>query len=238
VVDLAGNSGRHKLVCTADILGGGYAPEVVAAATKRAKKRKTPADMKQLLDEEKAKIDLRKQEADLNREARKAGLYGEVRMTMVPVDAFAPDVTPAMREDDFKAQPRAASSSQVDFLEKIGVPALGLSWDEAQTLIGQHHARKKAGLCTIKQKQLLERHGIDAGKMTRDVAQANIDFMRAIGWQKPPGVTRDMLHIRPTTDGQFRVVAHLADGHKIGIGKPLPSLDQARDYGNRLVREG
>lgn len=237
VVDLAGNSGRHKLVCTADVLGGGFDPAVVAAATKRARKRKTPvADMRELLESEKAKLTQRRAADDLEREARKLQLYGTVDMTLVPVDPFGPDVAIAPR-DDFDRQPRAASSSQVRFLKQLGIDAAGLSFDEAQTLIRSHHGRKAKGLCTLKQKATLERHGIDASDMTKVAAQASIDFLRALGWAKPPGVTKDMLRLRPTKDGQFRIVAHLPDGHKVGVGPKWATQEAARAYGANLIRE-
>ena len=54
IVDFCGNSGRHKLCCTADILGGKLDDEVIAEVARRAKEGGKPVDMTEELAKVKA----------------------------------------------------------------------------------------------------------------------------------------------------------------------------------------
>lgn len=239
VVDLVGNSGRHKLVCTADILGAGYESEVVEAAKKRAKKRKTPADMKALLEDEKEKLAQRRAAADAARVVRKAKLYATAKVDMTPIDPFRRDVAVGERDlTDGERQQQRATSSSVELLEKLGVPALGLSDDEAKKLVREHFARKKAGLCSLRQKHRLGQLGIDAQKMTRDRASALLDLAKAGGWVKPPPLTRDMVRVRPMGDNQYQLIARLpTTGKLVKVGKQWADLRSAQEYGKYLIAE-
>jgi superfamily II DNA or RNA helicase len=236
VVDLAGNSGRHKLVCTADLLGSGYDPAVVEAARKRAARRKTPADMKELLEDERRRLADRAEEAARKREAVKRRLYGTVDMTLVPVDPFGRDAAPAPRDEEFRRQPRTASDGQVQFLERMGIPAIGLSFDQAQALIRQAKHRQKLGLATLPQKRQLERLGVPGAEhMGKARASAVLDLAKANGWRAPPIPNKAELGIRPVAAGDYRIVWRRPDGKKVFVGKPLPSENAAREYGKLLI---
>ena len=45
IVDFAGNAGRHKLCCSADILGGNIDDDVVAEVSRRVRESGKPVDM-------------------------------------------------------------------------------------------------------------------------------------------------------------------------------------------------
>jgi superfamily II DNA or RNA helicase len=235
VVDIAGNSGRHKLVCTADILGGAYDPAVVDAARKRASKRNSPADMKQLLEEERERLAGKAAEAERRREARKVRLYGEVSMTLVDVDPFGRTAAPAPRDELFARQPRMASGSQAEFLERLGVPAMGLTFDAAQAIIRKHQQRKKLGLATLKQLHRLERLRVPAAEhMSRERASAALDLAAANGWKYPGVPDKASLFVRPR-DGGYVVVWQRPDGKRVSVGKPHNSVEAAREYGQQIM---
>src|SRR5437868_8788280 len=52
ILDFVGNSGKHKLVSTADVLGGKYSDEAKALALKKAEKADKPVRMQELLQED------------------------------------------------------------------------------------------------------------------------------------------------------------------------------------------
>lgn len=173
VLDFVGNSGKHKLVCTADILGGKYDEEVVKQATEEAQKSQKPAKMSELLKQIKARIERQKAEEA----ARKARLVAKVQYTkreISPFDAF--DIKP--RQDSKWDTGRPLSSNQRAVLQKMGVNPDELNYAAAKQLLIEHFKRREKGLCTLKQAQCLARAGINAKKVTFDEASRMIDQLK------------------------------------------------------------
>ena len=79
VLDFVGNSGRHDLVCTADILGVGYDEAVVDAARKAAEDG--PVDMREALEKAQEDFEKKKRQAEEKRkkeaEARRIAVAAE-----------------------------------------------------------------------------------------------------------------------------------------------------------------
>ncbi len=87
ILDFVGNSGTHKLITTADILGGNISDEVINAAYDFAKKAGKPVSMSQVLeDEEENLAERKKKEAESL--ARKAKLIGKATFKTQSVDPF------------------------------------------------------------------------------------------------------------------------------------------------------
>src|SRR5512133_550315 len=72
VVDFVGNAGKHKLVTSADILGGKVSEEAVELAVQRARKAGGPVNMTEALDEAEAELKEQKRKADSARLAEAA----------------------------------------------------------------------------------------------------------------------------------------------------------------------
>ena len=85
VVDFVGNAGKHKLVTSADILGGKVSEEAVELAVRRARQAGGPVNMTEALDE--AEEELREQKR-LAEAARRARLVATARFTTQSVDPF------------------------------------------------------------------------------------------------------------------------------------------------------
>src|SRR5262249_32216820 len=64
VVDFVGNSGKHKLVSAADILGGAVPDEVVASIVRKAAKTSQPVDVLRALAEAKEKLERERRESE------------------------------------------------------------------------------------------------------------------------------------------------------------------------------
>jgi superfamily II DNA or RNA helicase len=233
VVDIVGNAGRHKLVCTADLLGGDLSPVVVARARKRAEDKSGNSDMKKLLQEEQDREIKKREAAEERRAARKRKVYGETRSSTTNIDPFHNDVAPAMR-DGFDHQEELASAGQVEYLESLGVAAAGMRKRDATKLIGKSKLRRKLGLCTLRQLHLLAKHSINGERLTMPQAGAALDLISANGWSRPASpIAKGDLSIRPQ-GGKYQLLVSTG-GRKIGVGKPHDSVDSAREYGRVLL---
>jgi superfamily II DNA or RNA helicase len=233
VVDLVGNAGRHKLVCSADLLGGDYEPAVVQAAASRARGRKTPADMKQLLDSEKEKLGRKREDAERRRARDNARVYANANVEFVPVDPFRPDVMPGGAGADAIRPERLCSAGQLEYLRGIGIDARGMSFVDAQKLCAKSFARRNAGLCSIGTLRNLSAHGYNGEKLSERAGAALLDLVRANGSAPNEPVERSNMRVRRTGQ-EYRVIANIG-GREVSVGKSYPTLDKAIEYGNTVL---
>jgi superfamily II DNA or RNA helicase len=174
VLDFVGNSGKHKLITTADILGGKYDEEVVKEAVEEAQKSQKPAKMSELLKQIKARIERQKAEEA----ARKARLVAKVQFTarsISPFDAF--DIKPKVDSKWDTGKPLSAGQRAV--LQKMGVNPDELNYAAAKQLLFEHFKRREKGLCTYAQAKCLMRAGINAKKVTFQEASQMIEKLKA-----------------------------------------------------------
>ena len=181
IVDFVGNSGRHKLMTTADILGGNVSDEAVARATKTVKDAGAEVDMRaalEMADEEiKAEAERRKRED----EAKRAKLLARAKYTqrtVNPFDAF--DLTP--QADRGWDKNKQLSDRQRDLLLKQGIDPATMNYAAAKQLLNEIFRRWDAKLCSFKQANLLGRFGFPKD-MTMSEAKATIDKIAASGWK-------------------------------------------------------
>lgn len=185
LVDFVGNCGRHKLISSADILGGNYEEDIVAAAKKSAEKKAGPVDMRQEL--ENAEAEKRRLEAEKARQleaSRRSRLVGQARYSVSTVDPFdILDVRPAQQRGWDKVHP--ASQKQVDLLRKMGVKnAAELSKAKATQLIGTLFERRNAGLCSYGQAKILKSRGYDANVSFADASKIITEIAAKEGWKQ------------------------------------------------------
>lgn len=182
ILDFVGNSGRHKLVNTADILGGKYSDEVVARAKENIEKEAKPAEV--LSELEKAEQQLLAEKRKREEAATRANLKLKAKFSTAKVNPFdVLDVMPAREKAWHKG--RQPSMKQVEYLDKKGVDPAGLSFTSASQLIDQIIKRQKAGMATFKQIKCLRRCGYDTHDMTFEQASKTMNELAANGWKKP-----------------------------------------------------
>lgn len=234
IVDLVGNSGRHKLVCSADLLGNGYEQAVVDSAKKRLASRKTPADTAQILEEEKARLEKKRADAERRRTIRKEKVYGKVSVQAEQIDPFGASAVPTgLDVSEVAGAERGASGAQQEYLLKIGLDPRGMSFAEAQRLIAESFARRKDGLCSRRVANILESYGYPGLRMKEDRARAVLDLVKANGSKPRAPIQREQLSLKPYGSGKYRLVARV-DGKKIVVGPAMP-IDKAREYGKLLL---
>lgn len=92
IIDFCGNSGRHKLICALDILGGKRESDVIESAISKAKEDGKPVTVLKILNNAEAELERKKQEAAkralLAEEARKRGIVAKADFHHVHVDPF------------------------------------------------------------------------------------------------------------------------------------------------------
>lgn len=184
VLDFVGNSGRHKLMTTADILGGRYsdreidrANQIIAAGEE--------ADTKRALDKAKKLIEHEDKEA-AQRERRKpiraTANYGTVNVDPFEMLDIVPHAERAWNGG------RLATEKQVALLEKFGLSEPEkLSFDRASQLINELIRRREEQRCTFKQAKILRRYGYGA-ELSFAEASAKIDAIAKNGWRRPAEV--------------------------------------------------
>lgn len=182
VVDFVGNAGRHKLVTTADILGGKVSEDAIERAKAKANGR--PIRMDQALQEAERELQ-REIEARKKREAaRRAKLVGHASYSSRYIDPFRVLQLEPQRARGWD-KGKALSEKQRSFLLRQGVNPEGMPYGQAQQVINEFFRRWDAGLATVKQCALLQRHGYDTKNITKERASELIDGLAKNNWRRP-----------------------------------------------------
>lgn len=182
VLDFVGNTGRHKLITVADILGGNVSDEVVDRTIDQVKQANEPIDV--LARFEKVKKDI---EAERERERlERKKLVASTKFQTQAVDPFdILDIDAPVQRGWDKQHPM--TDNQKAFLEKAGVPLDGLNRKTAGALIGSIIDRRKNNQATFKQAKILAKYGYDT-RVSFDQASQIIDGLARNGWRKPKEV--------------------------------------------------
>ena len=181
VVDFVGNAGRHKLITSADILGGKVSEEALERAVKRVSTAGGPVNMTEALDE--AEAELREQKR-LAEAARRAGLVATARFTTQSVDPFDVLHLDPVKPRGWDAG-RQLTEKQRSMLAKQGINPDRVSFAEARQLIGEIFRRWDGKLCSFKQAKVLRKYGYDT-QVSFAEASGIIDGLARNGWRRVP----------------------------------------------------
>lgn len=242
VIDFVGNSGRHKLISTADLLAGRHAPAAVLRAIESAKGR--AVDMREEIEkaaedierEEREKQERkerrereereRMEEARRRLEERKAA-RAKATFEMVDVDPFGFERR-AQRENGSRDK-TLASPDQVAFLERHRIDASKMSAKEAASVIGDMKRRWKLGLCSAKQEDTLRKNG-EHGSISKVKASVLFQILKARGWKKRDyRLTRDRWAIRQM-DGQYAPVVKDPAAGPVVLDARFPTEGECRNW--------
>ena len=178
IVDFCGNSGRHKLCCTADILGGKLDEEVIAEVARRVKEGGKPVDMTEELAKVKAEVEERKR----REAATRAGLQARAEFLMTKIDPFSQwDITPVQERGWDKHRHFTPKQAQV-LMERIGVDPQKIPYGQGKQLLDEYFRRMQGGYASLKQAALLKKRGFHM-PLRHDQAGRMIGRMRERqGW--------------------------------------------------------
>ena len=182
VLDFVGNTGRHRLITTADILGGDYNDDVVERAKKNIEEAKEP---RSVMDElELAQKQLEAEAISNNASVKRQRIIARAKYSTAKVNPFnVLDLEP-VREKGWHAG-KAPTEKQLALLERMGVDVAGLSHTHASQLIGRVIKNRKEGLCTFKQAKLLSRFNYNPKDITFEKAGDLITAIAQNNWRRP-----------------------------------------------------
>ena len=175
IVDFVGNSGRHKLVSTADILGGkDIDDEDEEEARKRAKKRceESGEETDMIAEVEKARTEIKAaKEAEAK---RRSFIQATARFVEVSVDPFNIFDLPPIEKSSACSLGQHLSWKQKELLrEKLKVNPDNMSVLAGRQLLDEYFRRVNAHLATFGQVKALRRFGIPV-PMTFDEANRTL----------------------------------------------------------------
>lgn len=183
IIDFVGNAGRHRLVTSADILGGNVSDAAVELAIRKARETGRPLRMNEALDD--AELEIRRQERERKKqeEARRTRLVPKVSYTTKFIDPFnAWNMTPA-RDRGWDAG-RTLTTKQRAILLRQGVNPDSMPYAQAKQVLNQMFHRWNHKLCTLKQANCLNKFGYDTKEMTMDQASGLLDRLAKNNWRK------------------------------------------------------
>lgn len=182
VVDFVGNSGQHKLVTSADILGGKVSEAAIARAVAEAREAGQPVRMGDALAEAEKEEQLLAVERQRREAASRARLVARARYSARAVDPFEVfDISPA-RERGWD-RGKQLSEKQRGLLLKQGIDPEAVNYSEARQLIAEIFRRWDGELCSFKQARVLKKYGYDAN-VSRQEAAGILDALARNGWKK------------------------------------------------------
>ncbi len=171
VIDYVGNSGKHKLVHAADILGGQSSDRAIAEA--KAIMRGQRLSVRDALRRAEAVVAAKERAEEEARQARiRSAVVGRAEFSAVAVNPFE---AVGIEKPPSRVRDLNATTKQVECLERFGVVgAERMSISQASKLIGELIARRQRGLCTYRQALWLKRHGYST-EITKEQASEVID---------------------------------------------------------------
>jgi len=178
IVDFVGNSGRHKLIHSTDILGGRFDDHVVDLAAKIAEESEEPGEVLEALQEAEAKI---KAERRAEVEEQRKMIKGDAVFSIRSIDPFvAFDIVP-QRIPGWDVS-RLASEAQVAMLKRNGVPdPEKLHRTHASQIIDQIIKNSHRIEATPKQRGFLRFHRVWEDGMSKAEASKRIGKIKAGG---------------------------------------------------------
>jgi superfamily II DNA or RNA helicase len=186
VLDIVGNSSKHKLITAGDILGGKYTDREIQTAEELLQSSPIPRDVAGTLEEARRRLN-----AEILAEAqRQESLKLKARSKSRDVDPFG--VFGMMRRTFGAGGP--VDEDQRARLQKWGIDIPeNLDWTAAQQLVDEFRARTRRGLATYRQvKNLVRRWGMNDDQARRTpFAEASriMQILSENNWRKPENAT-------------------------------------------------
>lgn len=183
VVDFVGNSGKHKLMTSADILGGNVSDSVLDRARKRLEQLGKPARVSDVIaeaeEDERAELEKRRRVE----EARKNRIVAKTNYTIRKVNPFdVLDIIPTKSRGWDKG--KTLSDKQRNLLLKQGINPDSIPYSQARQIIGELFNRWHNKQASFKQAGLLKRYHLPA-TVSREQASKWLDAIAKNGWRKP-----------------------------------------------------
>jgi hypothetical protein len=183
-LDFVGNSGRHKLMTSADILGGKVSDEACDRAVKIATEKGCAVRMAGLLDEQEEKLIKEAAERRRLEEARKARLIARSSYTSRMVNPFDIFQMTPVKERGWD-NGKSLSQKQKALLLKQGINPEVMPYAQSKQVLNEMFRRWGNKLATLGQLKVLRRYGYTDANMTSATARTLLDKLSSNGWKRP-----------------------------------------------------
>jgi len=181
LLDFVGNSGTHKLITSADILGGNVSEEAVKEAVQMMLRTGRPQKVAELLEEKEKEIEERKKQA----EARKAKIIVPVKFKSESVDPFDMlQLRPAVQRGWDQGKVLGEGSKRL-LRNAMGIDPDKLDYAKGMQLVKEFYRRKENKLATMGQVKWLKKFNLDIN-MSFDQARACMDALKQNHWRGLP----------------------------------------------------
>ena len=176
IVDFVGNAGKHKLVCSADILGGNVTQDIVDAVARNIRENGgKPVDIsEEIAKEQRLRDERRRTEA-----MRRAQLKARSTFMLTQVDPFNEwDLTP-VAERGWDRHRHFTDKQSAILMQKIGVDPAKIPYSQGKQLLDEYFRRVEAGYATLKQARAMRRFGIKAPMRFKEASRVMNERSRA-----------------------------------------------------------
>ena len=182
VIDFAGNSGQHRLIHAADILGGEEPEEVIDRAYEIVDKGVTD-DVAEAIEIAKVEIEEEEEQQKKRRSPVKAS---KVSYKTNESDPFS---TLGIRRDSAKFIPSGGglTGNQLAMLVKSGIDPSGYSKQEQKMLHTELVRRIRKKKCSFKQAKVLSKYGFNTAQMSFKEASSLLDQLARNNWKPMAG---------------------------------------------------
>jgi superfamily II DNA or RNA helicase len=183
VLDFVGNSGKHKLITMADILGGKVSDRAIALAKKKALKSEKAMPVSELLEDSQEEIRKKMERAKKIAEERRVKLVARSQYKLVDVNPFdALDITPS---DPKSTNTQKLTEKQAALMLKFGIDASKYPYAQAKQLFIELCKRLNKRQATPGQCALLKKHGYETKELPYKEAKRLIDNLKNNNWRNP-----------------------------------------------------
>lgn len=180
VLDFAGNSGRHKLITTADILGGKISEEARERAIAAIKESATAINITDAMREAEAQLHREIEEAKKRQAAERANLTAKAEFTATYVDPFDAIHRNAQKWKTFK-QRHPLSKKQRDSIIRYGGNPDAMTTEEGVRFLNAKFAISDG------QRRVLVRAGYTAEELDGIKKwEASKLIGGLVNWKRPP----------------------------------------------------
>ena len=178
IVDFVGNSGRHKLCTSVDILGGNVSEEVRELAIRKLHDGQ-PGRVDEALDAA-AEEERQQKEREAARRARLTARAKFSTQTINPFDVF--DVKPVAERGWDRG--KQLSEGQANVLRKQGIDPDTLPYGQARQILNELFRRWDAGMCSYNQAKILRKRGLSSDVTRGDATRMIDEIAEREGWKQ------------------------------------------------------
>ena len=182
VVDFVGNAGKHKLITTADILGGKASDEVINKA--KAKANGKPIRMDQALKDAAREVQREIEERKRREAARRARVVGRASFSSRYINPFELLQLEPTRTRGWD-RGKSLSEKERALLLRNGVNPNEMPYGQARQILNEFFKRLNRGMATFKQCAILQKHGYAIKNVTFAEANQIISALAKNNWQRP-----------------------------------------------------